>query len=179
MPELRSLSLREIIDLVRAKKLSQAEVYSYFLDRIHTLDPQVEAFNSIQEAYEPNGDINSPLAGVPIAMKDLYNEKGRPTTAASRMLEKFVSPYDATLVKKLKKAGYSSIGKVNHDEFAMGASGENSALRITKNPWDLTRIPGGSSSGSAAAVAAGLVPASMATDTGGSVRQPASLCGVV
>ena len=178
MHDLRSSSLRDIIALIRSRTVSQAEVYSYFLDRIRTLDPQIEAFNSVYDTFEPQ-DINSPLAGVPIAMKDLYCEKGRLTTASSRMLEKFVAPYDATIVSRLKKAGYTSIGKVNLDEFAMGGSGENSALRITKNPWDTSRIPGGSSSGSAAAVAAGLAPASFGTDTGGSIRLPACLCGVV
>lgn len=112
-------------------------------------------------------------------MKDVFSEVGIETTAASKMLTSYKPPYDATIITCLKEAGFSSIGKLNMDEFAMGGSGENSAMRITRNPWDIARIPGGSSSGSAAAVAAGMVPAALGTDTGGSIRQPASMCGVV
>ena len=120
-----------------------------------------------------------PLSGLPLAVKDLYSETGVPTTASSKMLENYIAPYESTATKRLKEAGMISLGKVNHDEFGMGTTGENSAIRITKNPWDTTRVPGGSSSGSAAAVASGMAPVSIATDTGGSCRQPGSLCGVV
>ncbi len=116
---------------------------------------------------------------MPIGVKDVFSEIGVETTAASKMLAGYKPPYDATIITYLKEAGFSSIGKLNMDEFAMGGSGENSAMRITRNPWDTTRIPGGSSSGSAAAVAAGMVPAALGTDTGGSIRQPASMCGIV
>lgn len=112
-------------------------------------------------------------------MKDVFSEAGIETTASSKMLADYKPPYDATIISCLKEAGFSSIGKLNMDEFAMGGSGENSAMRITRNPWDIDRIPGGSSSGSAAAVAAGMVSAALGTDTGGSIRQPASMCGVV
>ena len=122
---------------------------------------------------------DGPLSGIPLTIKDIYSEMGVPTTASSKMLEHYVAPYESTATQRLKDAGMISLGKVNHDEFAMGATGENSALRISKNPWDTTRVPGGSSSGSAASVASGMAPVSIATDTGGSIRQPASLTGVV
>lgn len=116
---------------------------------------------------------------MPIGVKDVFSETGVLTTASSKMLTDYKPPYDATIISLLKQAGFSSIGKLNMDEFAMGGSGENSAMRITRNPWDVTRIPGGSSSGSAAAVASGMIPAALGTDTGGSIRQPASMCGIV
>lgn len=176
--QLHELSLLDLVAQLKSGKISQADAYAHFLGRIKALDPKVEAFNFVNEAFEAK-DAASPLAGAPIGVKDLYCEKGVPTTASSKMLVGFKPPYDATAISKLKSAGFSSIGKLNLDEFAMGGSGENSGLRITKNPWDLTRIPGGSSAGSAAAVAAGLVPAALGTDTGGSIRQPAAMCGVV
>lgn len=176
--QLHELSLLEIVAKIKSGAVTSSEVYDYFLRRIQSIDPKIEAFNFVNEVFQEK-DSHSPLAGAPIGVKDLYCEAGIPTTASSKMLQKFVPPYDATVISKLKSAGFSSIGKLNLDEFAMGGSGENSALRTTKNPWDTSRIPGGSSAGSAAAVAAGLVPAALGTDTGGSIRQPAAMCGVV
>ena len=176
--ELHELTLLDLVAALKSGKVSQADAHTHFLARIKALDPQVEAFNWVNETLAPQ-DAASPLGGAPLGVKDLYCEKGVPTTASSKMLAGFKPPYDATAIAKLKAAGFSSLGKLNLDEFAMGGSGENSALRTTKNPWGVTRIPGGSSAGSAAAVAAGMCPAALGTDTGGSIRQPAAMCGVV
>lgn len=172
------LPLVELAEKIRSGELSQTQVREAFASRVRDLDSKIEAFNLVSEAF-PDVDPNLPLAGVPIGVKDVFCEKDVKTTASSRMLENFSAPYESTVTKRLKAAGAVSMGKLNMDEFAMGGSGENSAMRITRNPWALDRIPGGSSSGSAAAVAAGLVPAALGTDTGGSIRQPASMCGVV
>ncbi len=169
--EFKNYTLKELDALVKEGKTSYAEIRKYFLDRIEKYDGDLKAFNLVETDTE--------ATGLPIAVKDIFCEVGVRTTAASKMLQNFVPPYESTVTERMKKSGFQSIGKTNMDEFAMGGSGENSAFADTRNPWDTTRVPGGSSSGSAAAVAAGLVPAALGTDTGGSIRQPASLCGIV
>ena len=174
-------------DLVN-KKISASELTKETFDHIKANEDQVKAFITLNEdaamkrAEEIDNDgvaADQLLAGVPLAVKDNILTKGLKTTAASKMLENFNPVYDATVVEKLKKAGYINVGKTNLDEFAMGSSTENSAFFTTHNPWDLTRVPGGSSGGSAAAVAAGDVLGALGTDTGGSIRMPASFNGVV
>ena len=179
-------TLLEARDAVAAKHISAAELTRRTLERIERLDPQVGAFISVfadramqQAKAVDEGRRTGPLAGVPVAIKDnLCTTFGR-TTCASKMLEDFQAPYDATVVRRLEEAGAVIVGKTNLDEFAMGSSTENSALRTTHNPWDRTRVPGGSSGGSAAALAAGMCLGALGSDTGGSVRQPAAMCGVV
>src|SRR5215207_4746288 len=176
---------------LQAKGEATAEaITDAFLAAIRSRDPQVKAFQHVdedaarQQAWAVDqkrrkGEKLGPLAGVPVAVKDVLCTRGVPTTCSSKMLKNFVPPYDAHVVERLKAADAVLIGKTNMDEFAMGSSTENSAYFTTRNPWDLERIPGGSSGGSAAAVAACEAPVSLGTDTGGSIRQPASLCGIV
>lgn len=174
-------------DLV-AKKYSAKELTQQTLDNIKATDPQIDAFLHLNEdtALAQAEQIDAagisddqPLAGIPLALKDNLVTKNVPTTAGSKMLADFKPVYDATVVEKLNAAHMISVGKTNLDEFAMGGSTENSAFKTTKNAWDHTKVPGGSSGGSAAAVAAGMVPASLGSDTGGSIRQPASFNGIV
>ncbi len=187
--EIHSLPLHRIHDLLESRKLGALEIVSAFLERISAIDPKLNSYLAAfsEKAVEQarlfdSGALDyaaSPIAGTPIAIKDVICMKGALTTCASRILAGFVSPYDATVTAKLRKAGAIFIGKTNLDEFAMGSSTENSAFLKTRNPWDTERVPGGSSGGSAAAVAAGLCAGALGTDTGGSIRQPSSFCGVV
>jgi aspartyl-tRNA(Asn)/glutamyl-tRNA(Gln) amidotransferase subunit A len=175
---------------VAAGDLSAAEVTRAHLDQIAALDPQVHAFLHVApeealaaaaavDARRAAGQPLGPLAGVPLALKDVFTTTDMPTTAGSRILEGWRPPYDATVTRRLREAGVIVLGKTNMDEFAMGSSTENSAYGPSRNPWDLSRVPGGSSGGSAAAVAAYEAPLAMGTDTGGSIRQPAAVCGIV
>jgi aspartyl-tRNA(Asn)/glutamyl-tRNA(Gln) amidotransferase subunit A len=187
--QIHSLSIHEIHDLLRSRQIGVVETVSAFLERIRAINPKVNAYLSTlgEQALDEARLFDSgkkdrsasPLAGVPIAIKDVICIQGSLTTCGSRMLQGFVAPYSATVIEKLKQAGAIFIGKTNMDEFAMGSSTENSAFMKTRNPWDLDRVPGGSSGGSAAAVAAGLCAGALGTDTGGSIRQPSSFCGVV
>lgn len=177
--DLHKLSGWEIAGKIKAKKLSFEEVFDYFHNRIIKFNPQLNAVvRWFDKPLEFNRNSDSPLAGVPIVIKDNICLKGKETTCASRILKGFVSPYDSTVVQKLKNAGLQILGAANMDEFAFGSSCETSCYGPVKNPWDKTRVPGGSSGGSAAVVSAGLSPVSLGSDTGGSIRQPASFCGV-
>lgn len=172
----RDLSLEEIIEKINSKETTAEEVFAYFQKRAEKYNNELGVFNSI---WEFSWNTSGKLAGVPISVKDIFCETGKKTTASSKMLSDFRSPYNATVIEKLVNEGMNSLWKVNMDEFAMGWTGENSGIKNTINPWGTNRIPGGSSSGSAASVAAGLAPASLGTDTGWSIRQPASMCNIV
>lgn len=182
-------SLKELAAALAAKSISSVELTRLYLDRIARLNPELNAFVTVNEekslaaARAADARIAAgqagPLTGIPIAQKDIFCAEGWRTTCGSKMLENFVSPYDATVIVKLEQeAGMVSLGKVNMDEFAMGSSNETSYFGPVQNPWDRTRVPGGSSGGSAAAVAAALAPVATGTDTGGSIRQPAALCNL-
>ncbi len=177
------MSLKALQDALRAGVISPPEVVEFYASRMEALNPQLHALLSFDKeaalAAAAAADPALPLGGLPIAIKDNICRKGVTTSCASRMLENFSSPYNATAVEKLLAAGAIPFGRANMDEFAMGSTGENSAFGATLNPANTQHVPGGSSSGSAAAVAAGMIPAALGSDTGGSVRQPASHCGVV
>ncbi|MFC2041797.1 Asp-tRNA(Asn)/Glu-tRNA(Gln) amidotransferase subunit GatA [Chloroflexota bacterium] len=182
------LTIHEAHRLLKTRQMSSVELTRAYLERIHQVEPRVHALVTVteelalkqaQKADEriATGDIN-PLTGIPVIIKDNMCTRGTTTTCSSKMLENFVPPYDATVVEKLNECGAVTLGKANMDEFAMGSSTENSVLFITHNPWDLSRVPGGSSGGSAAAVAAGESIYALGSDTGGSIRQPAGFCSV-
>lgn len=186
---LHELGVLQAAEGLVAKRFSSVELTQAVIDRVHEKDGEIGAYLTFDEegalaaakaADEARAAGNvSPLLGVPVAIKDLINVKGQPCTCASKMLKGYTSPYDATVIKNLKAAGAVCAGRVNMDEFAMGSSTENSGLGVTRNPYDLSRVPGGSSGGSAAAVGGDLAIAALGTDTGGSIRQPASFCNIV
>lgn len=193
MKDIHQLPLSQLSRAIRTGDLSSRVITEAFLERIAGIEQEIHAFlhldpeKALQQADNADqllqrarktGEPIHPLAGIPIAVKDVLTVAGMPCTSGSKILEGFVPPFNATSVARLKQAGVVILGKTNTDEFAMGSSTENSAYGVTHNPWDLTRVPGGSSGGSAAAVAARMAPVALGTDTGGSVRQPASFCGV-
>lgn len=187
--QLIDLTLQQLHEKLAAGDLSSKEVTSAYLERIAATNPQLNSYITVCETLAMQqaeaADIRlkagnaAPLTGIPLAVKDIFNLEKTLTTAGSRILENYVAPYDATAIGKLKEQGAVLLGKLNMDEFAMGSSNENSASGPCRNPWDLSKVPGGSSGGSAAAVAARQAVATLGTDTGGSIRQPASHCGVV
>ncbi len=186
--DLFELGFLEAAEALAKKSVSSEELTQALLERSEKLEPALNSltwFNAeaalaearAADAARAAGDAR-PLLGVPIAIKDLLNVKGQPCTAGSNILKGYVAPYDATVIARLRAAGCVFVSRTNTDEFAMGGSTETSAYGTTRNPWDMERVPGGSSGGSAAAVAARLAPAALASDTGGSIRQPAAFCGV-
>ncbi|NLM45404.1 MAG: Asp-tRNA(Asn)/Glu-tRNA(Gln) amidotransferase subunit GatA [Firmicutes bacterium] len=187
---LAHLTVAELAEKLQKKEVSAREAALAALEQIEALDRKIKAYITVTadealaaadavDARRSKGEKLGPLAGVPMALKDNLCTKGVPTTCASKLLENFIPPYDATVVERLRQAGAVMLGKTNLDEFAMGSSTENSAFFTTRNPWDTARVPGGSSGGSAAAVAADEAYFALGTDTGGSIRQPAAFCGVV
>lgn len=187
---MKNYTIKELVNKIQNKEISCEEVVGYYIKNIKEKEESINAFISLQEAKAlkkakeldvkiAKGEKVGKLSGIPIAIKDNLCTNGVVTTCASKMLEDFVPPYDATVIKKLQEEDAILIGKTNLDEFAMGSSTENSAFKITKNPIDKSRVPGGSSGGSAAAVGANMVPLALGSDTGGSIRQPAAFCGII
>ena len=181
-------TIAELAQALRDKELSSVELTQHYLERIARTNPELNAYITVCEEQAlaqaekadqrlADGDAN-PVCGIPLAHKDIFCTKGITTSCGSRMLANFVAPYNATVVEKFNAAGAVTLGKTNMDEFAMGSSNETSYFGPVKNPWDLNRVPGGSSGGSAAAVAADLCVMATGTDTGGSIRQPAAFCGI-
>jgi aspartyl-tRNA(Asn)/glutamyl-tRNA(Gln) amidotransferase subunit A len=181
--DLSALSIAELQSVLRRREVSAGEVVTALRERIAAVDGDIGAYLSFDIEASMKGaehvDVDLPLGGIPIAIKDIITVMGQPCTCGSKILRGYRAPYDATVVQKLRAAGAVPFGKTNLDEFAMGSSTENSALKSTRNPWDLSRVPGGSSGGSAAAVAADEAFGALGSDTGGSIRQPAAFCGVV
>lgn len=187
---IETLTIDQIKSGYKNKDFTVTEIVSSYYDRIKAYDKHIKAFISLNEEEAlkqakvlderlSRGETLGALGGIPVAIKDNISTKGMTTTCASVMLKDYVPPYDATVVKKIKEADGIIIGKTNMDEFAMGSSTENSAIQVTKNPWDTSRVPGGSSGGSAAALSAGFAPITIGSDTGGSIRQPAAFCSAV
>src|SRR5206468_1015530 len=181
--DLPALSIADLQSLLRRREVSARDVADALQARIEAVDGEIGAYLSLdmeaaaKEAEKANVDL--PLGGIPLAIKDIISVMGQPCTCASKILQGYRATYDATVIRKLRAAGAIPFGKTNLDEFAMGSSTENSAMKMTRNPWDLSRVPGGSSGGSAVAVAANAAFGALGSDTGGSIRQPAALSGIV
>src|SRR5215831_8397811 len=181
--EIIALTAHELLSLLRSRQISPREVMTALSRRIEEVDPLVHAYLSydLERALveASSADVSLPLGGLPVSIKDVISVQGHPCGCASKILQGYTAPYDATVISRLRAAGAIPFGRLNMDEFAMGSSTENSAFGPSRNPWDITRAPGGSSGGSAAAVAADEAFAALGSDTGGSIRQPAALCGCV